>query len=94
MVAVDDDDESKTSSGSERYDDNHTPGQQGGRHVSRSSITSSSSASLSNGGAKRHKDVSPCYVCGAKAHGYNFDQSNFITPPRCRERCIRTTFAF
>ena len=27
-------------------------------------------------GPKRQKEISPCYVCGAKAHGYNFDQSN------------------
>ena len=26
-------------------------------------------------GSKRQKDISPCFVCGAKAHGYNFDQS-------------------
>lgn len=32
--------------------------------------------------SKRPKEVSPCYVCGAKAHGYNFDQS------KPRELCL------
>lgn len=49
--------------------------------------TRSSTASMSNDettpvapttGTKRPKEVSPCYVCGAKAHGYNFDQSRTI----------------
>lgn len=42
-------------------------------HVARSSAGSTSS---SGAGTKRQKDISPCYVCGAKANGYNFDQSN------------------
>jgi hypothetical protein len=44
-------------------------------HISRSSAGSTSS----NGTVsmnKHQKEMSPCYVCGAKAHGYNFDQSN------------------
>ena len=47
--------------------------QQPGAHVSRSNIVGASA-----NGSKRQKDISPCYVCGAKAHGYNFDQSNEI----------------
>ncbi len=46
-------------------------------HITRSSAGSTSSnGTTSNNGTKRSKDISPCYVCGAKAHGYNFDQSN------------------
>jgi hypothetical protein len=45
-------------------------------HISRSYAASTSSTGTTNNGAKRQKDISPCYVCGAKAHGYNFDQSN------------------
>ena len=47
-------------------------------HITRSSgeSTSSNGTTTTNNGTKRQKDVSPCYVCGAKAHGYNFDQSN------------------
>ena len=29
-------------------------------------------------GIRRQKETSPCYVCGAKANGYNFDQSDRI----------------
>ena len=50
-------------------------------HTARSSAGSTSSngtTTTANSGAKRQKDVSPCYVCGAKAHGYNFDQSKNI----------------
>ncbi len=43
-------------------------------HITRSSAGSSSSNGTITG-PKRQKDMSPCYVCGAKAHGYNFDQS-------------------
>ncbi|CAF3525686.1 unnamed protein product [Adineta steineri] len=75
-----DDDKSK-SSGSEQYDDSNITNQQTGTHASRSSIASNSSTSTSNNGIKRQKDVSPCYVCGAKAHGYNFDQ---ITCESCK----------
>ena len=52
--------------------------QKSGIHAPRTSIVSTSSTSTINNGTKRQKDVSPCYVCGAKAHGYNFDQSNKI----------------
>lgn len=46
-------------------------------HISRSSAGSTSSnGTAANNGTKRQKDISPCYVCGAKANGYNFDQSN------------------
>ena len=58
-----------TSTGYNPSDYDMTPPQTGA-HVSRSSTISAS-----NGGSKRSKDISPCYVCGAKAHGYNFDQS-------------------
>ena len=54
-------------------DDEDSNNQKSSTHVSRSSIVSTST---SNSGTKRQKDISPCYVCGAKAHGYNFDQSN------------------
>ena len=47
-----------------------------GKHVSHSSIASGSGTGITSHGTKRHKDLSPCYVCGAKAHGYNFDQSS------------------
>ena len=45
---------------------------------SRSHTTRSSAGSTNSNGTKRSKDISPCYVCGAQAHGYNFDQSNSI----------------
>ena len=80
MIEIDDDDKSK-SSDSDQCDDANMSNQQSGIHVSRSSTASNSSTSLSNNGIKRQKDVSPCYVCGAKAHGYNFDQSNKIRNP-------------
>ncbi|CAF2132026.1 unnamed protein product [Rotaria magnacalcarata] len=52
--------------------------QQSRTHIARSSAGSTSS----NGtGTKRQKDISPCYVCGAKANGYNFDQ---ITCESCK----------
>jgi hypothetical protein len=56
----------------DQYEDDST-NPQSGTHISRSSITNTN---ISNNGLKRTKDISPCYVCGAKAHGYNFDQSN------------------
>ena len=55
--------------------------QQSHPHLSRSStgsIISDEASSVTNTGSKRPKEVSPCYVCGAKAHGYNFDQSRNI----------------
>jgi hypothetical protein len=57
----------------DQYEDDST-NTQSGTHVSRSSITNTNT---STNGSKRPKDISPCYVCGAKAHGYNFDQSNW-----------------
>jgi hypothetical protein len=56
----------------DQYEDDST-NTQSGTHVSRSSMISTNT---SNSASKRPKDISPCYVCGAKAHGYNFDQSN------------------
>jgi hypothetical protein len=67
-----DDAESKTID-DDQYEDDDNNNQQSGTHISRSSVTSTSAG---NNGTKRQKDISPCYVCGAKAHGYNFDQSN------------------
>ncbi|CAF1210495.1 unnamed protein product [Adineta ricciae] len=83
MIEIDDDDEKSknSSSNSDQYEDLNAANSQSRAHISRSSVTSSSSASLSNGGTKRQKDISPCYVCGAKAHGYNFDQ---ITCESCK----------
>lgn len=60
--------------------------QQSQPHLSRSSTasilsdeaSSMTEAPITNTGSKRPKEVSPCYVCGAKAHGYNFDQSKNI----------------
>lgn len=52
--------------------------QPSGTHVSRASAAS---AGASTSASKRSKDISPCYVCGAKAHGYNFDQ---ITCESCK----------
>ncbi len=49
--------------------------QQSQTHITRSSAGSTSSNGTTNTGPKRQKEMSPCYVCGAKAHGYNFDQS-------------------
>ncbi|CAF1281858.1 unnamed protein product [Rotaria sordida] len=71
-----DDVESK-SSDEFQYGDN-TNHQQSGTHVSRSTVTSTITT---NNGTRRQKDISPCYVCGAKAHGYNFDQ---ITCESCK----------
>jgi ribosomal protein L34E len=76
MIEIDDD--KSKSSDSDQSEDNNITNQQIRTHVSRSSIASTSSTSTINNGAKRQKDVSPCHVCGAKAHGYNFDQSNKI----------------
>jgi hypothetical protein len=41
-----------------------------------SSISSNGTSTTTNNGMKRPKDLPPCYVCGAEAYGYNFDQSN------------------
>ena len=70
MIAIDDNDDDDDDS----IEDNlkHTSG----AHLPRSSLASlTSSSSTTSSGTKRQKDISPCYVCGAKAHGYNFDQS-------------------
>ncbi|CAF1528317.1 unnamed protein product [Adineta ricciae] len=48
-------------------------------HISRSSSGSTSSSTTN--GIKRVKDIPPCVVCGADAHGYNFDQ---ITCESCK----------
>jgi hypothetical protein len=74
LIVEIDSEESKRIDDDQCDDDNIN--QQSGTHVSRSSVTSISSSSTINNGSKRQKDISPCYVCGAKAHGYNFDQSN------------------
>jgi len=76
MIEIDDD--KSKSSDSDQSEDNNITNQQIRTHASRSSIASTSSTSTINNGTKRQKDVSPCHVCGAKAHGYNFDQSNKI----------------
>lgn len=55
--------------------DNH---QQPEKRQSRTTVVCPSTTAATSTGTKRHKDVSPCYVCGAKAHGYNFDQSNEV----------------
>jgi hypothetical protein len=66
-----DDTESKSIDGDQFEDDSNN--QQSNTHISRSSVPNTNTI---NNGPKRQKDISPCYVCGAKAHGYNFDQSN------------------
>lgn len=55
-----------------------------GTHMSRASLPHS--ASGATGSSKRQKDISPCYVCGAKAHGYNFDQSEKMRTSRSETR--------
>ncbi|CAF0850247.1 unnamed protein product [Rotaria sp. Silwood1] len=56
--------------------------QQSRTHIVHSSAGSTSSTGTgTNTGTKRQKDISPCYVCGAKANGYNFDQ---ITCESCK----------
>lgn len=37
--------------------------------------TSSTGTTTTSNGIKRQKEMPPCFVCGAKANGYNFDQS-------------------
>ncbi|CAF3732036.1 unnamed protein product [Rotaria magnacalcarata] len=82
MIELDDDDDDDKSKSSDdyQYQDN-TNKQEVGTHVSRSAVSNTSSTATSTNGAKRQKDISPCYVCGAKAHGYNFDQ---ITCESCK----------
>jgi hypothetical protein len=59
------------------YDGDESHDQAYGTHASRSGLLSNTTNnSTTTNGIKRSKDISPCYVCGAKAHGYNFDQSN------------------
>ncbi|CAF4493725.1 unnamed protein product [Rotaria socialis] len=81
MIEHDDDDDDKSKSSDDyQYQDN-TNNQEVGTRVSRSTVSNKSSTITSTNGAKRQKDISPCYVCGAKAHGYNFDQ---ITCESCK----------
>lgn len=75
VIELDDDD----SKSSDTYQQGtNIISQQPGTHISRSTIPRTSSSTTSSNGAKRQKDISPCYVCGAQAHGYNFDQSNLV----------------
>ena len=72
MIEIDDDDDDDISTivDDETSDDHQ---QRQGTHQARASLASTGSGA--SGNSKRQKDISPCYVCGAKAHGYNFDQS-------------------
>jgi hypothetical protein len=74
LIEIDGEGDSK-SIDDDQSDDNNTK-QQSGAHISRSCTVTTSGTTTTNSGTKRSKDISPCYVCGAKAHGYNFDQSN------------------
>lgn len=58
-------------------DDEHK--QHSKTHATR--LSSSSTNSSTTNGTKRIKDIPPCFVCGAEAHGYNFDQ---ITCESCK----------
>jgi ribosomal protein L34E len=55
--------------------DNMNLDHQSRSYLKRPSEGSTSSNGTVNSGIKRHKDMPPCFVCGAKANGYNFDQS-------------------
>jgi hypothetical protein len=78
-LTVEIDCEESKSIDNDQLEDDNTNTQQSSTHVSRSSVTSTSSTTTTNNQpSKRPKDISPCYVCGAKAHGYNFDQSIFL----------------
>ena len=81
---------SPMNSNNERMDDDESTSidedmrEAGGQHPrSRTHTTRSSDGSTSSGGTttnaphnlKRQKEMPPCFVCGAKANGYNFDQS-------------------
>jgi len=72
-VGIDDAD-SKSYEDMQDDDNTNSHSQRSGTHVSRASAVSTNTS-------KRSKDISPCYVCGAKAHGYNFDQ---ITCESCK----------
>ena len=81
MIEIDDDDDDvstivddETSDTNSNQLQQHHLQQRPGTHVSRASLPSSVSGA--SAGSKRQKDISPCYVCGARAHGYNFDQSS------------------
>lgn len=77
MIEIeDDDDDVSTIVDDEPTDTNK---QRPGTHMSRASLSSSTTGASAS--SKRQKDISPCYVCGAKAHGYNFDQ---ITCESCK----------
>ena len=73
---VDDDDDDDESAIIDDEPNEETFNERMGTHTSR---IDQSRFNISNTTAtnlvKRTKDISPCYVCGAKAHGYNFDQS-------------------
>ena len=67
----------------------------------RAHTTRWSDESISSGGArtnasdsvKRQKDMPPCYVCGAKANGYNFDQSKSSEETlTCSSREIKSSY--
>lgn len=77
MIEIDDDDDDVSTIVDDEPTDtnNQQQQQQPGTHMSRASLSSSTTGASAN--SKRQKDISPCYVCGAKAHGYNFDQSWF-----------------
>lgn len=68
---------------------------QSGTHLSRSTQPRISTASSNmNTTSKRAKDISPCYVCGAKAHGYNFDQSKDLFSRSIRHLSENVKFPF
>lgn len=49
--------------------------------TSSNGTTMTNNTTTSSTGVKRQKDMPPCFVCGAKANGYNFDQ---ITCESCK----------
>lgn len=48
---------------------------QSSRPRSSAESISSTGTTATMTGSKRQKEMPPCFVCGAKANGYNFDQS-------------------
>ncbi|UJR23406.1 hypothetical protein I4U23_026413 [Adineta vaga] len=72
-------DERSTSLDDDDDDDNVEYKQYSRTHVTR--LSSGSTSSSTTNGTKRTKDIPPCFVCGAEAHGYNFDQ---ITCESCK----------
>lgn len=77
MIEIDDDDDDDEiiddTSNEQLLQQQQQQPRPGTTHVSRASLSSSATGTSTT--SKRQKDISPCYVCGAKAHGYNFDQS-------------------